>query len=728
MIRLAARLAVSGGRESLVRLILTAVGVAIGTTLLLLAAAADPAIRAQQRHTAWQHTSGDPAAQEGPGDPLLWWVSDDGVDGREMTVLQVAATGPDSPVPLGLGHVPDPGEVYVSPALAELLGELPADRLADRFPSAPAGTIGDDYLAGPDDLVAVVGMTADELRRQDAPEVYSIRTKPSPYQFTDFLRVVLGIGAVGLLMPVLVFVSTSTRIGAARREQRFAALRLAGATPRQTNLVAAVEAFAAAAVGAALGAVGFALLRPYVARIEIDGHQSFVDDVRVAPVLFALILLAIPVLAVVAAMVSLRRLQISPLGVARRAARPRPTSWRLLPLAVGAVGFVVTLALAVRSTGMGMLVALMATFALMIYGIVAAGPWITVLTARAIGRSGQRASVLLAGRRLEDDPATGFRAVSGLVVAVFVASVFSGVTPAMLADGRAERTGLAEGTTMVAALPAGTSAAEATAALDSAAAAGAGEGVVLHQDPDPDRPLADPAIGRSHTVLVACTDLDALDNVAAPDVAGSCPAGGTTWIDTGLDELHLEPAPYTAAEAGEMPVEMLGVETDGTAATTDRVRTAISRAVPGAAARLGAEADREANRQLTQLNRLANLALAVTLAIAGCSLAVAVAAGIIERKRPFALLRLAGMHLAELRQTALLEAAAPLLLIAVASAVLGLGTSAVIVGVGAGIPWKPPTVGYWVSLATGLVVALGVAAAALPLLGRSTAPSAVRFE
>lgn len=104
------------------------------------------------------------------------------------------------------------------------------------------------------------------------------------------------------------------------------------------------------------------------------------------------------------------------------------------------------------------------------------------------------------------------------------------------------------------------------------------------------------------------------------------------------------------------------------------------------------------------------------------------AAGIIERKRPFALLRVAGMHLSELQRTALLEAAAPLLLIALASAMLGLGTSAVIVGLAGGIPWNMPTVGYWLSLTGGLVVALGVVAAALPLLGRTSTPSAVRFE
>ena len=235
--------------------------------------------------------------------------------------------------------------------------------------------------------------------------------------------------------------------------------------------------------------MGFALVRPYVARIEIDGHQSFVDDVRVAPVLLAVILVAIPMLAVVAATVSLRRLQISPLGVARRAVRPRPTVRRLVPLLVGTAGFVASLAAAADSTGIGMLVPVMAAFALMIYGIVAAGPWFTVLTARAIARTGQRASVLLAGRRLEDDPAAGFRAVSGLVLAVFVASVFSGVTPAVLAEGGSHHSSLIEGTTMVAGLPSGTTAAAARAALDAAASAGAGPGIVLHEDPtDPGRP------------------------------------------------------------------------------------------------------------------------------------------------------------------------------------------------------------------------------------------------
>jgi hypothetical protein len=581
---LAARLAVSGGRESIVRLVLTAIGVAIGTTLLLLAAATDPAIRAHQHRQAWQHTGMDESDVQGPGNPLLWRISHDGVAGRTMTVLEVASAGPGAPVPLGLDHVPGVGEVYVSAPLADLLDALSPDRLADRFPSTPAGTIDRRYLAGPDDLVAVVGRPADVLRDAGALAVHHIRTAPAPYQFTDFLRLVLGIAAVGLLMPVLVFVSTSTRLGAARREQRFAALRLAGATPRQTNIVAAFEAGAAAAAGAVLGGIGFLLVRPHAAGIEIDGHPSFVGDVHVSPAFLAAILVAVPALAVVAAMASLRRLQISPLGVARRAVRPRPTVRRLLPLALGTVGFVVSLKAAEGSRGVGMLLPVMATFAVMIYGIVVAGPWLTVLTARIIRRLGRRASALLAGRRLEDDPAAGFRAVSGLVLAVFVASVVSGLTPAVLAEGRRSKGGLVAGSTIVAELPPGTSAASARAALSSAAAAGAGPGVVLHDDPDPGRPLLDPARGRGPTSLVVCAEVGVLG------FSPSCPTG-SAWLDTSDDRVTFEPAPYPPAQVGAMPATMAVVTTDGSVVTTDHVRTAIERAVPGAVPWLGSEQD-----------------------------------------------------------------------------------------------------------------------------------------
>jgi hypothetical protein len=710
VIRLAARLAVSGGRESIVRLVLTALGVAIGTTLLLFAAAADPAVRAQQRHVAWHYTSG-----HGRPGPILWNLDEDAVNGRHLWVLHVAS---DRPV-LGLPHAPKPGEVFASPPLAELLRRLPADRLADRFPAAPTGTIGRDFLAGPDDLVAVVGVTPAAARAMGAVAVDHVNTTPQEFGFTDFLRLVFAIGAVGLILPVLVFVSTSTRLGAARREQRFAAMRLAGATPRQTNLVAAVEAAAAATAGAVLGVLGFVAFRPQAAKITIDSHPPFVEDLHVPLALLVGVVVLVPALAVAASMLSLRRLQISPLGVARRSVRPKPTVRRLVPLVVGGVGFVVALATGAHGRGWGVILPIGVTFSLVIYGIVVAGPWLTVLTARLVGRLGRRPASLLAGRRLEDDPTTGFRAVSGLVLAVFVASVFAGSTAAVVAEGGARKPGLVAPSTIVVPLEDGSTAAR---VLDAAGAAGAGRGIVARHDPEA---VDGPGFT---TALVPCADLgvlevrDRCDGVARIEVRPFERDAATA------DGFVAHPTAYSLAQLASLPAEYVAVETAGGAAVTDRIRTAIQHAVPGVAPWLGSEASTRDNSRVDQLSRLADLALATSLVIAGCGLAVAVAGGIIERKRPFALLRLSGMHLRELQRVALMEAAAPLVLIALASAVLGLAVSAVVVGIAGGVAWEPPPLGYWVSLAGGLLVALGVSAASLPLLGRVTVPSAVRFE
>ena len=49
------------------------------------------------------------------------------------------------------------------------------------------------------------------------------------------IDLVLSVVAAALLFPVLIFIGTATRLSAARREQRFAAMRLVGATPRQIS-------------------------------------------------------------------------------------------------------------------------------------------------------------------------------------------------------------------------------------------------------------------------------------------------------------------------------------------------------------------------------------------------------------------------------------------------------------------------------------------------------------
>ena len=61
--------------------------------------------------------------------------------------------------------------------------------------------------------------------------------------------------------------------------------------------------------------------------------------------------------------------------------------------------------------------------ALIMIGLVIAGPWLTMNGARIMARRTSRPGALIAARRLADDPRAGFRAVSGLVLALFITTV-----------------------------------------------------------------------------------------------------------------------------------------------------------------------------------------------------------------------------------------------------------------------------------------------------------------
>ena len=67
-------------------------------------------------------------------------------------------------------------------------------------------------------------------------------------------------------------------------------------------------------------------------------------------------------------------------------------------------------------------------------GLVIAGPWLTMACARVMARRASRPAALIAGRRLSDNPRAAFRAISGLILALFVTSVAVGIITTIVAD------------------------------------------------------------------------------------------------------------------------------------------------------------------------------------------------------------------------------------------------------------------------------------------------------
>jgi predicted lysophospholipase L1 biosynthesis ABC-type transport system permease subunit len=225
---------------------------------------------------------------------------------------------------------------------------------------------------------------------------------------------------------------------------------------------------------------------------------------------------------------------------------------------------------------------------------------------------------------------------------------------------------------------------------------------------------------------VRCTDAAALSLSACT---------GTTAVDPNiqfgngrLEQLH-RPVPIALSALASRRLVGVVVVTNGNTATIERVRTQLELAFPGSPAETGSDLSAEQNWQVHNIAQLSNVALALTLLIAGCSLAVSVAGALVERKRPFALLRLAGMPLRELHRVVLAEAAAPLLVVAAASVLLGFAVDAIlIVAIGSSISFHLPTLGYWIALAGGLALALAIVSATLPLLDRVTSLETARFE
>jgi hypothetical protein len=783
MIRLGLRLAVSGGREAIVRLVILAVAVGLGVGLLLTALSGINAVNAQNARYRWlwTGTAQEPAGHAPAGtDPLWWSTSDDNFGGRLVVRVDMAATGPTSPVPPGIPRDPAPGQYYASPALASLLRSTPADELADRYPGRLAGTISDAALPSPNSLYIIIGRTAAQLaHRPNTIAVTTIATAPASGNALNpkglaappgpgglgasGIDLVFSVVALALLTPVLIFIATATRLSAARREQRFAAMRLVGARPRQISVIAAVESTVAAVAGVAAGFGLFFVLRVPLAAVPFTGQPFFPRDLSLSARDILVVAIGVPVAAALVARLALRRVQISPLGVARRVTPKPPRAWRILPLLAGLaeLGFFVVHGRPASVPAQTQL--FLSSFLLIMIGLVIAGPWLTMTGARIMAQRTGHPSALIAARRLADDPRGAFRAVSGLVLALFIMTVaVAGITTQdakedhpvgwasaanvlvedvagqplsaqaqgrqpLTAPGRAQalapllaRLNSIQGVESVI-----TVRVDGKSTLPRALLGGSVRGL----------PSGDQETGPVPAGLVSCAQLARVPGL------GRCPAGAAAvsfpeFLDAAppgksLARITWPAADVPARQLGRLGLDSIDVATDGSQSAVEQARTALENAKPYPTLSTPltlAENSAGLTGGNSAYQQLADVVILASLPIAGCTLATAVAAGLADRKRPFSLLRLTGARLAMLRRVVMLEGAVPLLAVAAVSISAGFAAAAMFASVQLEHPLVPPGAAYFLLVAAGIMVSLGIIAATFPLLRRITGPEAARNE
>ncbi len=789
MYRLGLQLTLRSGREPFVRLIVTALAVAVGVAIMLAVLADFHAFTTTNNRPSWESTQGAAVTTSYKRTPRaeLWNYSNDIYQGQTIERLDLAALGAGAPVPPGIRKLPAAGQYYASPALAALIRRVPADELGDRFPGKLAGTISQAALTGPTELVVYVGYPAQQLAARPATMVVTkIAHLPGKQIWTHYFRDAFIAGAIAFVFPILILVGTATRLAAARREERYAALRLVGATTGQISVISSVDAAVSALLGSLLGIVIFLLLQPVLAGSAITGVKYFADQVTPTPAGYLIVLIGVPAVSAIAGLISLRRVVISPLGVARRTTPAPPTAARLIVLLIGMALFGFGIASTTNkqigpATYLGLIVIMI--------GLVVGGPYLTAQAARLLRGVLNGPSALLASRRLADNPKAAFRSVSGLVLAVFLGTMVAGILPtveALNASPSAKAldkvlldtftaspvcgadancsgnnspgvpvhtaleqrianyglppaaassllTGLSQfrGATVV---PVYSVAAPKSAGQPAAKGAGKGSGP---QGPgggggDIKGPGVPPA------GVVSCAGLRELKAL------GQCRAG-ISAVEVQAQNLSDDNPTYsTEAIAGQASPAYTGSVSNlylqlvlvkvNNSATLEKVRTYLVTHTPlsesGTAAKTFGEAVEARAQVAYSVQRLFYAAVGLTLVVAGCSLAVTVGGSLVERKRPFTLLRVTGTKTATLYRVVLLEAVLPLAAATIVAAGIAYGGAVIAVSQFArkGTPLPVLQHSYYLTVGAGLVASLLIIGASLPLLSRLTGAEHVRFE
>ncbi len=744
MIRLGFRLTLASGREALLRVLVTAAAVALGVGLLLAAFAGVNGLHAQSDRGAWLNSAVQPTPPTSPARGLWWEPSTDSFGGQLIDQIDVAAAGPGAPIPPGMSHLPGPGQYFASPEMVRLLRSQPADELRDRYPGRLVGTIGRAGLPSPNSLIIVIGHSVGQLSKQPAAiEIGAIHHGlancygcQSVVGSGPVLEFILAGGAVALLLPVLILIATASRLSAVRREERFASMRLVGATPRQISTISAVEAVIAAIAGVVLGFGLFFAVRPLLYHVPFTGAPLAQGDLSLHADDILIAVVGVPIAAVFSARFALRRVQISPLGVTRRVRKRPPRVARILPLLAG-IAFLAYFDAAGKPGAIGgQLLELLVGFALLIVGLVLAGPWFTTAGSRIVAKRASRPATLIAGRHLLENPKAAFRFVSGLVIALFVASAAIGALSSVTRVTGGSTGNASLGTLVDPFCTFSTTDCPSASVVTSVPPSVFNElrmtpgvrGVaVVHEAPDQTQE------GRSFGV-VAC------DELATTPAIGRCApratvvsvgyflskilghtahASTTTWPSRNL----------TATQLASLPVNAVVVATSGSSDAIERVRTELERAFPLLGTPVTVEAlGPSTARLLTMIQAMTDVTIVASLIIAACSLAVNIAAGLTERRRPFSLLRLAGVSRKLLHRVVALESTLPLVLVAAVSMVVGLLAAALYLHSQVGLAFSLPGFSYWTTVIGGLAASMAIIAATFPILDRITGPEVARNE
>ena len=730
------RLLVANDRSARRRLAGIVAGVMVGVALFLMLLAAAQAFPERSLRSSWASTALLPGVSQQSShtdlqpdhvlkDSELAVASNlDTVGPETITVLQVALpeSGTTSVRIPGSDVVPKQGEYLASPALAKRIASLPADQLGDRY-GKQVGVLAPDAVEGPDSLVAVIGTDLGTVAASQShipPQVVTAFTG-IPYE-NEAYRIAMLIGAIAVLVPALLLVGIVTDLGAAQRAERFATLRLIGATPQQVARTAALEIGATTFVGALAGVALYLVMIPVAAQISLGSSRFYYSDLLRSPVNAVLAVAVTTAGAAAVAWWRTRRADVGPLGGSRERSERRPRLISLAPVILGMAGLVSTPAVAHQESALTIYL-LPISFLCAMLGLLWAGPVLTWWVARG-GRALARSAAQVIGfNRIARHPRAVFRAVAGVVIAVYAMTVFAvAITVAAGTRDITQGNGHLSPSTLEA-IPAVSDEGTLESAVDRLAAVPGVTTVAVGRISGDSR--------QEGRVILEADKAETLGapHVEAPDGAVSI---STRWL---YENAAASPSPVSTealASARESGAPVILVGTDpASPGAIERARTALATsglALGTAPTSPSSIQALEGSAMENQFAQLGYIGILIAAGISAVSLGVSTVAALLGRQRVLGLLRLVGMPAATLRSMVSYETALPTATALAMSIGLGWLTAWSLIGGVSGRRISWPSSGYWLVLGACLALVVAATLASARYGRRMLAGTTVRFE
>ncbi|WP_049170141.1 FtsX-like permease family protein [Corynebacterium sp. 239_CJEI] len=265
--------------------------------------------------------------------------------------------------------------------------------------------------------LVVVGGTGMFYRRWQAEPKLPPNPTPEDYmnQGQGEMYLQLALVACVFVIPAMVsLVAQSAVLGAAGREQRLATLRLIGLSNGAVTRMVIIETLVLAAVGLVVGTLLSVATAPFWAIIKFDNDYLDTWDMLLPWWGYPLVWVAVVLLALFAAVVGLRRVMISPLGVSRKEVPKSMKAWRMIVAVV--IGAIVLYVIANSNIAGGTVTATLGVAAmmyLMVWAIGLVAPFFIQLVARISSFFGT-SSDFVATRRVATNAKESWRRVSSM--------------------------------------------------------------------------------------------------------------------------------------------------------------------------------------------------------------------------------------------------------------------------------------------------------------------------